>query len=129
MENIVEFADKCIIVKIPVGKEKRVTIKEATRRCWRASLKRAQKADYVLGTIDGKVLCVIKIKSCDCVSDEFCEKEKMVCKEEFGTNIELCKTKKRIEFEGEEVTDDKKYLGKKLPAKYIPGQMPVRYTY
>ena len=129
MENIAVFVDKCIIVRIPIGKEKRSSIKEATRRCWRASLNRAKKANYVLGTIGGVVLCVIRIKSCNYVSFEFCEKEKMICKREFGVNISLCENNKRIEFEGEEVKDDKKYLGKKLPDEYIPGRMPVRYTY
>jgi hypothetical protein len=129
MEKIVEFVDKCIIVKIPIGKEKRSNTYEATRRCWRASLNRAKKANYVLGTIDGQVLCVIRIESCNYVSSKFCEKEKTVCKEEFRTNIKLCEIKKRIEFKGDEVKDDKKYLGKKLPEKYILGQMPIRYTY
>lgn len=129
MENKVEFADKCIIVKTPIGGKEMNNIFEATRRCWRINLNRARKADYVLGTIDGEVLCVIKVKGCDYVSSEFCEKEKKVCKEKFRTNIKLCEAKKRIAFEGKEIKDDKKYLGKKLPEEYIPGRMPVRYTY
>jgi hypothetical protein len=129
MNKITKFDDKCIIVRIPIGIEQRENIYEATRRCWRANLSRARKADYVLGTIDGEVLCVIKIKCCNYASSDLCEKEKNVCKEEFGAKIKLCENKKRIVFEGKEVKDDKKYLGKILSQKYIPGQMPIRYTY
>jgi hypothetical protein len=129
MEKITKFDDKCIIVRIPVGIDKRKNLYEATRRCWRANLRKAKEADYVLGTINGEVLCVIKIKSCNYASSDLCEKEKMTCKEEFGVNINLCENKKRIVFEGKEVKDDKKYLGKKLSKEFIPGQMPVRYSY
>jgi hypothetical protein len=126
MEKITKFDDKCIIVRIPIGIDQRKNLYEATRRCWRASLQKARKADYILGTIDGEILCSIKIKSCDYASSDLCKKEKMACKEEFGVNIKHCENKKRIVFEGKE---DKKYLGTKLPQKYIPGQMPIRYSY
>ena len=129
MKILTKFADKCIIVRIPIGKEERENLFEATRRCWRASLKRARKADYLLGTIDGEILCVIKIASCNYASSEFCKKEKIECKEKFGVNIKLCENKKRIIFEGINLKDDKKYLGKILPSEYIPRQMPIRYTY
>jgi len=129
MEKIINFVDKCIIVRIPIGIEKRENIFEATRRCWRANLNKAKKAEYVLGTIDGEVLCVIRIKNCDYVDPLFCKHEKMKCEKDFGVNITLCENKKRIAFEGKEVKDDKKYLGKKLPDKYIPGRMPIKYTY
>lgn len=121
--------DKCIIVRIPISAKCRENSYEATRRCWRVKLIRARKADYVLGTDDGTVKYVIKITGCDYVSDEFCKKEREKCKRDFNANIELCKTSRRIEFEGIELKNDKKYLNKKLPDDYIPKQCPVRYTY
>jgi hypothetical protein len=127
--EIVNFLDKCIIVKIPIGTEKRRNLYEATRRCWRANLDKAKKAEYVLGTIDGDILCVIKISKCNYVENVFCINEKEKCKRDFGVNIVLCEKIKRIEFEGKEEINDKKYLWKKLPEKYIPKQMPIRYTY
>jgi hypothetical protein len=129
METITRFDDKCIIVNIPIGIDQRGGLYEATRRCWRVSLRRARRADYVLGTVDGKVLCVIKPNRCDYVSADFCAKEKKRCKEVFHTDTALCEHRKRIAFEGAELKDDTKYLGKMLPAEYIPGQCPVRYTY
>src|SRR5215471_11661885 len=98
MERIKIFDDKCIIVKIPIGAEKSKNLYEATRRCWRANLIRAKKADYVLGTIDGKVLCVIKIKGCDYLKTEFCNNEKEKCRRDFEVDIELCKKSRRIAF-------------------------------
>jgi hypothetical protein len=127
MDNVINFDDNCIIVRIPVG-ICRKSLYEATRRCWRVNLKRAKEAVYLLGTVNGTVLCEIKIESCYHVPHEFCEKEENICKDVFKTNTELCKIKKRVAFEGKE-PDEKKYLGKNLPQKYIPGQCPVRYTY
>jgi len=127
--NSKDFLDKCIIVKIPHGIEKRENLYEATRRCWRVNMKKAKDAEYVLGTIDGKILCVIKINICKYVDTEFCEKEKIRCKNDFGVNIKLCEKRRRKEFIGIEETKDKKYLGKILPEEYIPKQMPIRYTY
>jgi len=129
MEKITKFDDKCIIVKIPIGVYQRKTIYEATRRCWRANLNKARRADYLLGTINGKVECVIKINSCDYVKQKFCDKEEKKCKNDFKVDVKLCKERKRIAFEGNEKKDDKKYLNKILPDKYIKGQYPVRYTY
>jgi len=129
MPVITNFDDKCIIVKIPIGIYKRVGLKEATRRCWRANYKKAKEAKYVLGTIDGRVLCVLKITKCYYATDEFCGKEKQKCKEDFDVNINLCEQNKRIQFDGEELLDDKKYLNKILPPEYIPKQNPVRYSY
>jgi len=129
MEKIIEFNDKCIIVKIPIGIQHRSNFYEATRRCWRAKLIRAKKASYVLGTIDGLVKCVIKINSCDYVKTEFCNKEMEKCKRDFNADTELCKKNKRIAFEGEEIKTDKKYLNKTVPDEYCPKQNPVRYTY
>lgn len=126
--EITEFDDKCIIVRIPIGSKQRENLYEATRRCWRGNINKAKKADYVLGTIEGKIICVIKVENCNFVSTEFCESEKNICKNEFGVNIELCKKNKRIVFEGKEEKNNK-YFGKILPEKYIPGQMPIRYTY
>jgi len=127
---IAGFVDNCIIVKIPVGVNRRKTLYEATRRCWRADLNRARRAEYVLGTVDGvKVECVIKIKSCDYVRDAFCDKEEAVCRADFGVDTALCKTRRRIAFEGDEMKDDKKYLNRSLPKGYMPKQNPVRYTY
>ena len=108
MDNVINFDDNCIIVRIPVGICKR-GLYEATRRCWRVNLKRAKEAVYLLGTVDGKVLCEIKIESCYHVSHEFCEKEENICKDVFKTNTELCKIKKRVAFEGisvSEILDD-----------------------
>ena len=129
MEEISKFTDKCIIVNIPIGKKERAGLYEATRRCWRASLDKAGKADYVLGTDKGKVLCVIKVNGCKYVASEFCAKERAACEKEFGVNTKLCKNKRRIEFEGQELKNDKKYLGKTLLEEYTPGQNPIRYTY
>jgi len=129
MEKVKKFDDKCIIVRIPIGIQHRSNLYEATRRCWRANLVKAKKAKYVLGTINGKVLCVIKICNCDYVKTEFCNKEMEKCRRDFNADTELCKKNKRIAFEGEEIKNDKKYLGKELPSEYIPGQMPIRYTY
>jgi len=129
MDKITRFDDKCIIVKISIGVYNRNCPYEATRRCWRANLNRARMADYVLGIIDRKVICVIKIRSCDYVKDQFCNKEKFHCKNDFGTDIELCKIRKRIVFEGDEKKYDKKYLNKYLPVEYLPTINPVRYTY
>ena len=129
MDNVIIFDDNYIIVRIPVGICKRENLYEATRRCWKVNLKRAKEAVYLLGTVDGTVLCVIKIESCYHVSHEFCEKEENICKDVFKANTDLCKIKKRVAFEGKELKDEKKYLGKKLPEKYIPGRCPVRYTY
>ena len=129
MDKITKFDDKCIIVRIPIGILKRKSPYEATRRCWRVNLSRARRANYLLGTIDGKVICVIKINNCDYVKDKFCNKEIFHCKNDFGADIELCKTRKRVAFEGDEKKDDKKYLNKYLLIEYIPVQNPVRYTY
>jgi len=128
-EKITKFDDKCFIVKIPIGIFKRKSPYEATRRCWRANLNRARRADYVLGTIDGRVLCVIKVKNCDYIKEEFCKKEKSFCKNDFGVNTELCKIRKRIAFEGMEMKNDKKYLNKIIPNEYTPSRNPYRYTY
>ena len=121
--------DKCIIVKIPISINCRKNIFEATRRCWRANRDRAEKANFILGTVDGTVECVIKITGCDYVKTEFCKKEEEKCRRLFNANTELCKTYRRIAFEGNEIKNDKKYLNKKLPENYIPIQNPIRYTY
>ena len=63
MEKLTRFDDKCVIVKIPIGILTRKSPYEATRRCWRASLSRARMADYVLGTVNGKVICVYQDKT------------------------------------------------------------------
>jgi len=124
-----KFNDKCIIVKIPIGIKYRKNIFEATRRCWRANLIKARKADYILGTIDGIIECVIKITGCDYVKTEFCKREEEKCRRDFNVNTELCKKYRRIAFEGMEIENDKKFLGKKIPENYIPKQNPIRYTY
>jgi len=129
MDKITKFDDKCIIVRIPIGIYKRKSPYEATRRCWRINLSRAKKANYVLGSIDGKVICVIKIRNCDYVKDEFCNKEKLHCRNDFGVDTKLCEIKKRVAFEGYVIKEDKEYLNKYLPVKYLPVQNPVRYTY
>lgn len=128
-ETITQFDDKCMIVDIRHS-AKKSSLYESTRRCWRADLSRAKKADYVLGAIDGRIWCVIKPSRCDYITIELCCKEEESCKNVFSTNPELCKYSRRIAFEGEEMKDDKKYLYKKIiPEKYIPGRNPVRYTY
>ncbi|MCL2247317.1 MAG: hypothetical protein FWC10_09460 [Lentimicrobiaceae bacterium] len=129
MNKIEKFEDNCIIVKIPISIYCKDNVYEATRRCWRAKKSRAEKADYVLGTVDGKVECVLKITGCDYVKSEFCKKEMQKCKRDFNVNIELCKNRRRLEFTGTELKNDKKYLNKELPEEYIPKQFPVRYTY
>jgi hypothetical protein len=131
MEQITEFYDNCMIVRIPIGILKRINPYEATRRCWKANLSKAREAEYVLGTVDGKVICVIKVKSCNLLKNDFCKKEEASCKNDFGKDfgVGTRKCNKRIAFEGVEKTDDKKYLNKFLSDEFIPKQNPVRYTY
>ena len=131
MEKIIKFddVDKCVIVSIPIGIYQRKNIIEATRRCWRANFKRAEKAKYVLGVVDGIVKCVIQTSGCDYVKEKLCQKEMEKCRVVFGVNTKLCKKHKRLVFEGIELKNDKKYLGKKIPDIYLPKQNPVRYTY
>jgi hypothetical protein len=131
MKTIKEFVDKCIIVRIPIGILRRITPYEATRRCWRASLTKVKNVKYVLGIDDGKVICVIEVKSCDYVENDFCEKEEASCKNDFGEDFGVG-TKKcngRIAFEGVEKKDDEKYLNKYVPDEFLPRQNPVRYTF
>lgn len=129
MVIIKKFDDKCIIVNIPIGIQQRNNFYEATRRCWRLNLTRARKANYILGTIDGVVKCVVKICSSDYVKIEFCVKQMEDCKRIFGVNTELCIKNRRIAFEGKEIKLDTKYLSKIIPSEYTPKQNPVRYTY
>jgi hypothetical protein len=128
METITHFNDKCIIVRIPIGINQRKGLYEATRRCWRASLQRSRKAGYVLGTVDGEILCVIKPDKCDYVPAKICNAEKETYKNVFGVNTALCKNK-RVAFEGKELKEDTNYLHKIIPGEYMPGRNPVRYTY
>jgi len=129
MNGITNFKDKCIIVKIPIGTHCRKNIYEATRRCWRLDLIRARKAEYLLGIIDGVVKCVIKVKNCGYLEEEFCNKEENNCKKYFNVDVKLCKKSRRIAFVGEEIKFDKKYLCKKIPDEYLMKRNPVRYTY
>jgi hypothetical protein len=129
MEKITKFDDKCIIVKIPIGIYQRKNLYDATRRCWRINLDRARMADYVLGTFEGKVICVIKVTDCDYVNAKLCAIEKISCKNDFGVDTELCEKRGRVAFEGHEIKDDKKYLNKSIPNEYLPVQNPVKYTY
>jgi hypothetical protein len=105
------------------------------RRCWRANLGRAKKADYVLVIISGRgkydleVQGVFKPERWYCPDAKFCEKNAEECREEYGVNTGLCETNKRIAFEGQEITNDVKYLHKLIPSAFFPTQNPFRYAY
>jgi hypothetical protein len=140
METITQFDDNCIIVGIPRSIQRDGTLTddiiltdsslyESVRRCWRASLGRASRAKYLIGTIDvKKVDIVVEIHSCDYVKNNYCdicrkkrrEERKEDCEDEDGTILI---------FEGDKIKGDTKYLNKEIPEDYRPGQNPVRYTY
>jgi hypothetical protein len=134
MEEITEFKDKCMIIRVrDESVHIRGSLYESVRRCWRANLDSAKKADYVLAIVgNSEVRGVFKPTSWDYIDSEFCKKEAKAsreCKGKFDVNTELCKKRNRIGFVGEAIKDDKKYLNKLVPEKYFPRQMPVRYTY
>jgi hypothetical protein len=55
-DKIPEFTDKCIIIKIHQKTVRgRGSVYEAVRHCWRINIDRANRADYVLGVINGIV--------------------------------------------------------------------------
>ena len=132
MEKITNFKDKCIIIRIRHESiDIRGSLYEAVRRCWRASKERAEEADYVLAVVGRSrvVEAVFKPSRWYYLDDEFCKNQEEVCKTGYGVNTDLCKIKRRIAFEGEEIPHDTNYLHKQIPDKYSSMQNPVRYTY
>jgi hypothetical protein len=130
--EIQKFDDNCFIVRIrPDSKVIRGSLYEAAQRCWKANLTRAKKAAYVLVVegSDSRVKAVYKPEYWYPLSDEFCKKEKEKCKDEYGADTQLCQIRRRIAFKGVEITGAVKYKDRTIPAKYFPGQNPVRYTY
>jgi len=129
MDNIINFHDNCMIVRIPksITSEK---IYDATRRCWRANIKKAERADYVLAVVGGIVQCVFKPEKWHITTDKECEKERERCKY-MKVNTKLCKVRKRIRFDGVEASDDvkKRYLNKEVPFEFQKRQNPVGYTF
>ncbi|MDR1565692.1 MAG: hypothetical protein LBS48_00215, partial [Treponema sp.] len=103
MDVIKELKDKCVIIKVREESVlRRGSVYEAVRRCWRASLQRAEEADYVLAIIgrDKRVKGVFKPKEWYSLDDNFCRKQKWEC-EEYETDTKLCAIRKRIAFDGE----------------------------
>jgi hypothetical protein len=137
VDEIKEFEDNCMIIRVlpdsPRLKEQ--GLYEAVRRCWRAVKEKSEKAKYVLAivsTIQDKKLEVKGVFECThwyYLGGEFCQKMLNECQQEYKTNTDLCKNSKRIAFDGDEITDDVKYLHKLLPENYFPLQNPYRYTY
>jgi uncharacterized protein len=127
---ILEFADKCMLVRISISTEYDKTTYDATRRCWRANKNKAQEADYVLAVVNNIVKGVFKPKNWYVTVAKKCEKEKERCKK-MKANTKLCKLKKRIRFDGVEASADvkRRYLDKEIPSKYQKSQNPVRYTF
>jgi uncharacterized protein len=74
-DTIKEFADKCMIVRIPVSINFD-KIYDATRRCWRANIDNARRADYVIAVVDGIVQGVFKPEKWLVTTDKECEEEK-----------------------------------------------------
>jgi hypothetical protein len=131
MNVIREFKDRCIIIRVREESIRiRGSLKEAVRRCWRANLQRAKKADYVLAIIgtSKRIEGVFKPKKWYCLDDNFCREQEQECKK-YETNTELCAIRKRIAFDGEKIINDVKYLHKVIPDEYLPAMNPFRYTY
>ena len=136
MKKITCFKENCMIIR--VRKESiviRGNLYEAVRRCWRANMQMAQKADYVLavvGTlknIDLEVKAVYKTERWYCPADEgLCKIKKEECTKKYKVNTDLCLVHSRIAFEGIEIKEIN-YLHNKIPADYYPLQNPFRYTY
>ncbi|GHU46270.1 hypothetical protein FACS1894190_18310 [Spirochaetia bacterium] len=133
MDKIKSFKDKCIIIRIRTENIAiRGSIDKDVHRCWRMRLDRAKDCDYVLAVVDysPEVKGVFKPDNWYCPDDEFCKGKEEECKRIANTNTALCKKiKKRIAFEGKEITNDVNYLHKEIPKQYFPGQNPFRYTY
>ena len=129
MADIIKFHDNCMLVRIPIGIEFDPTTYDATRRCWRANIEKARRADYVLAIVNGIVKGVFK-PEWYITTDKECEKERERCKR-MKVNTKLCKVCKRIRFNGVEAPDDvkKRYLNKEVPSEYQKCQNPVRYTF
>jgi hypothetical protein len=119
-----------MLVRIPIGIEYDKTTYDAARRCWRANIDKAESADYVLAVVDGIVQGVFKAKEWRVTVVKECEKERKRC-EEMRANMQRCKIKKRIRFDGTEAPANVKdrYLNKKIPPAYQIGQNPVRYSF
>ena len=90
------------IMCVKVGKVKRESLYEMTRKYWKASLQRASGATHVLAIIDGIVEAVYLPKSWE-MTEEM-----------------------RIMFEGVEDIDSD-YIGKCVDAFYGKSQNPVKY--
>lgn len=135
MEKIAKFSHNCIIIR--VRKESvaiRGSLYEAVRRCWRASKQKAEKAVYVLAIVsdpgeeDLEVKAVYEPKRWYSPAKDSCRENEKECKNKYGTNIDLCRNKPRIAFEGKEMKDSV-YLYKLIPNTHFPRQNPFRYTY
>jgi len=84
-----------------------ISLYEATKKCWRMNIDRAQQAEYVISEYRGEIVGVFKPESWS------------VCE----------KYPDRISFKGEDVTEDYHYLcGRQIP-KEKGSQNPIRYSY
>jgi hypothetical protein len=116
---------RCFIVKIKQKTiDERGSVYEAARKFWAADIERAMRAEYVLAVLassQGKVIGVYTPDTWKDVTREYVEYQ-----HKHGRPVS---SRTRIAFEGAELKDDTKYLGKMLPLEFIPGQNPVKYTY
>ena len=123
-DKIIEFNDKCIIIKIHqetvLGKG---SIYKAVRHCWRINIDRANRADYVLGVINGIVKGVFKP-----IGDWYYFPEKECNRINCGNNNIPCGRKA---FNGENADKNAqiKYLNKYIPDAYRKSRNPIQYSY
>jgi hypothetical protein len=109
--------EKCMLIKIKQETiREQGSIYEAVRQWWTADIDKARRADLVLAILVGSGGEVIG-----------------VYKPSKWYEVIAVSGKKRIAFEGKEITNDVKYLGKKLPDIFpeidAGFQNPVRYTF
>jgi hypothetical protein len=117
------FNDKCIIIKIHQKTvSERGSVYHAVRHCWRINIDRANRADYVLGVINGVVKGVFK------PGDWFYFPEKECKSLNCGNKKIPCGRKA---FNGKDADENakNKYLDKYIPDEYRRSRNPILYTY
>jgi hypothetical protein len=129
--DIEEFNDKCMIIKIKPAtiRGRKNDVYDAVRWAWKANLKRAERADYVLAVetgTGGRIIGVFKPEKWYKATAENDKRYGHFLNE--GGSEE---TEKRIAFQGERADKNamNRYLNKFLPLEFRTSQNPVRYTY
>ena len=122
-DEINQFNEKCMIIKIRHKTIlERGSIYEAVRRFWRADIKRAEQAEYVLAyEIEKKTIIGVYVPTLWYITNEENVKK-------YGGEVD----NNRIAFIGEEAENEikNKYLNKGIPDKYkTKSQNPVQYSY